>query len=522
MSTIYVNQQVDFITVHRKKSSDRCSCLSWRRAAAVISDSSPTIWTTMALLLGQMAGLWGTWVAGSLGSLLIVGLLTKRYSRRLAVVTAIGMLQGILVLTSTAPKLQSSINQITGAVTSEPRYPKGELTTFNVSVRTPPELKGHLLECKAPILPWLESRRIQLNSEVAIRGVVELYENSSSRYSWSRRVAGLSGECKAKQVAESSSATGLLAEWRQAIKRSIREAIGDNERAGLVLSTSFGFRDQISLGTEDIFKHAGISHVLVASGYQVGMIFLVAFSMLRWISVRHQILAHSQSIIHLKWLFPGAAAVLYTLLIGAESSAVRAGIAVVLQILALASSSKLSQLGGISASLLVLSLLAPGTVLTPGTQLTYGALIGIALGSSLSGSRFLSTVLISFIASSITGAISLLWFSEISLISPITNLILAPFISVVAVNGTILALGIKAVLPLAGDFLLVQIADCLTGLVEITEYIIPYWSFVKFETKNRGAVYFAAAVALTPALLGLVAWVRYHRALFSGVVDRGR
>jgi ComEC/Rec2-related protein len=449
-------------------------------------------------------------------------LLGLRLKKETALALIVGFCQGILSMRGTALPNKSAQGVISGVVISEPRYPKGELITFTIRARTPQELAGKSFECRGAILPWLESSHLGAGSEVVIRGNSSPFSDKPWSYDWYRRINGSSGECKIKQLAQVTAPPSWIANKRQLLKDVVRQAVGDNERAGLLLSTAFGFRDQLSLSTEEIFRRAGLSHVLVASGYQVGMIFLIVFFLIRKLAVKHVALAHSRLIRGFRWLAPGIAAIFYTALIGAESSAIRATIAVILQLLARAHSTSATSLGTLAASLFILSLTAPGTILSPGTQLTYGALLGILLGSSLVQSRSASTVLVAIAAGSFTGAISILWFKQFSIIGPITNIILAPIISVVAVNGSLIALACKLVIPSLGDILLRALADCLIGLLEITDYLVPSWALIEFETDDKIPLLSAAGLTLLPAAVMLALWVRRNLALFDGVILRGK
>lgn len=493
------------------------------RVFTLLHSAVPLLGPTVGLVLGQIAGFFGYSFAAiaSLCALALSGI-SGGWHQRTGLAFLIGVGQGLLVMHGSGVDHITNSIYLSGTVISEPRYPKGEQITFTIEARNPPRLTGKKFECRGAVLPWLESNRVNVDSEVIMRGNVTPYSAIPWSYDWSRRINGFSGECKFKQLAAQNAENSWLLRQRQLLKDSIRSAVGDNERAGLLLSTAFGFRDQLSLSTEEIFRRAGLSHVLVASGYQVGLIFIIVFTALRKISVRSEFLAHSPLIIALKWTLPGIAAVYYTGLIGAESSAIRAAIAVIIQLLALAQLSAVTQLGTLISSIFLLSLITPGTILAPGTQLTYGALVGIMLGSSLSHSKTLATILVAICAGSITGAVSIIWFNQFSLLGPLTNIILAPVISVVSVNGSLLALSVKLISPSLGDTLLRFLADALIGLLEIIDYAVPSWALLELESESNLVKITAVLAALTPALVMLFWWTRQTLSLFDGVILRKR
>lgn len=490
------------------------------RVQALLYEAAPVLYVAISLIIGQILGLISyshcpIWAIAT--PPLIISFKT---GARGWLCLAIGVLQGQYQMYHTSISLHPLPSFVSGKVVEEPRFPKGELISFVVQLSQPLSLAGQMLSCKAPYVPWKESRRISIGSEVRIKGQLLSYTDEPPfSYGWQMRVQGIAASCKVQDIAVQENTLGAIEQIRLSLARHVRSVVGDNERAGLILSTAFGFRDQLSLSTEEVFKRSGLSHILVASGYQVGMIFIVVFWFFRKISVKTVELAHSKAMRFIKWSIPILGAILYTLIIGAESSSVRAVIAVMLQTLFNIVWRKVTPLGVIVNSLLILSILSVGTILTPSTQLTFAALLGIAIGNSLCTSNFGKAVAIAISTASMTGTVGVIWFGQLSLFAWLANLLIAPALSVVAVNGTLLSIGAGLISNKLEVFFLRLVGDTITGFVEILDFSVPIGSLVEVPEKLR---YLVTPLTLLPVGIIFSLWARRQAAYFGGITLRRR
>jgi competence protein ComEC len=252
---------------------------------------------------------------------------------------------------------------------------------------------------------------------------------------------------------------------RERIKDQAIAVLGNHERAGLVLALTLGEHDSLSLRTEAGFRAAGLSHLLVLSGYQVSLVYALLFGAMR-------VVLRLSGLRGAWWVrLPALASFLFTTafvaLVGFDSSSLRAAIAMVLVVAGRLSERSSSLWTSILGSLCILLLLYPGALFEPGVQLTYGALAGIALGAEGGKGKVETFLSVSFWATLIPLALAAVWFGAVSLGGLLLNPALAPVLSV---SGTLVGGG-ALVLSAGGldrpGFLLDVVAHALTLLREL-------------------------------------------------------
>ena len=131
----------------------------------------------------------------------------------------------------------------------------------------------------------------------------------------------------------------------------------------------------------------------------------------------------------------------FMLLVGVESSSLRAGLAIVFVVFSKQFERGRGMLNSIFFALILLCALWPQCFLEPGVQLTFAALLGICAALHHGAETTVGqAVRISFYASLFTSIVTLFWFNYLSLVGFILNPIAGPLLSAIACKGGFVAL----------------------------------------------------------------------------------
>lgn len=242
----------------------------------------------------------------------------------------------------------------------------------------------------------------------------------------------------------------------------------------------------VSLKTTPIFyqqlKMVGLLHMVVLSGINITILCSIVGRLTLFFSKQISILITILSII------------LFIIFVGPQAPIIRAGFMGVLTLVAVLIGRKSSSLWLLFLSLLpvsLLHLLYPKKITLLSTLLSYGATLGIILFTPKKNFRpknlWESFVAIinkelqpSLSAQIFTAPIIFIYFKQISLISPLSNLLTAPFIPPLMVFGFLTAILGKVHYLLGLPFSFVCLA-ILEYLVSVTKFLsqIPY-VFIQF------------------------------------------
>jgi ComEC/Rec2-related protein len=292
-------------------------------------------------------------------------------------------------------------------------------------------------------LPWRNVVRVRQGSVVWFTATFRPLAPTPWPFEYDNHLlrSGVQATCKVQHLSEPDLPEPSMVELvRERLSRDVGAAGGEGEVGGLFLAMALGLKDRLSTDTEEAFRTAGLSHLLVLSGYQVTLVFGSSLALLRWgagwIPVRIGVRLPIRRLTLLIAVVPTWGLVV---LGGVDHSGVRAALAVALVVLRMWSERMTSFFNAILSSALLLTVLHPGILLDPGVQLTYAALTGIALGQDDSGGvrEFLR---ISVCGTLLTAAVAGVWFGEVPLLGLLLNPILAGPIGALSCQGGAVAL----------------------------------------------------------------------------------
>lgn len=392
---------------------------------------------------------------------LTIGLLGQRIS---FLFLGLGLFSLVL---SSPPRLRAFETDVSkfGQVINEPRYPKAGEIKFEFQTQD-----KIIYACKGVELPWRNSSALVNGARLSIRGSFVPLDSNLNPFSFENSLSrrGISGQCVARFLEYPREI--IPPAWsglRRSMKNWLTSKLGDSETTGLIISMAIGIPSGVSEITENEFRVLGLLHVLVVSGFQVGVLYYFLNLGIRFLPVKVKFPVE---------IFVLGITALYVQICAGERAAMRALIALLLAILATKTSGRRTLFGGSLASLFVVSLIWPGSVYDLGTELTYGALFGIALGAEVVKARHsvISGAISALTASMMTSLLCIAWGKVMSPLGLLLNPIFPPILS--WVSGPLL--GTAALISFinqdAGDFLFWVVFVCIEWLTWCIKLLAPY------------------------------------------------
>ena len=272
----------------------------------------------------------------------------------------------------------------------------------------------------------------------------------------------------------------LLQRGREILRERYWDALPDYPYAGILVALAIGDQNAIDARQWQLFARTGVSHLMSISGLHVTMVASLFAALVHWLWRRSSALMLALPARKASALAGFLAALGYCLIAGFAVPAQRTLYMVGVVALALWAGRVSSVSRVLCAALLLVLLLDPWAVLAPGFWLSFGAVAvilyvatgrlrarqepasarGFALGNSL--------VQWGRVQWAITLALApllLVWFQQMSLVSPLANAVAIPLVSLVV---TPLALA-GSVLPF--DFVLKLAHAVMAGQMWLLEWL---------------------------------------------------
>lgn len=298
-------------------------------------------------------------------------------------------------------------------------------------------------------------------------------------------------------VAQSS--PGILA-LRGAIDSALRELLPQRSIGrGMLAALMIGDRSSLSIADKKILQRTGLSHLVAISGLHVGLVFAVVMFVMRWLLWPFAVIYQWQPRQYLV-LFPALTTALgYAGLAGFAVSTQRALIMLSVFTICrlLARETKLKRVLLISA--VVILVLDPFSILDFGFWLSCGAVLIIAICSDGAAKVSLPRLQIALWLGMLP--MCALFFGRVSLISPLTNLLMVPVFCLLLIPITLLAMlmmlcgvdGLAAVL-------VVNLADVFelifNGLSLLSSNPALQWYPLQFDAMDYSLIFLIALAYL--------------------------
>ena len=244
---------------------------------------------------------------------------------------------------------------------------------------------------------------------------------------------GARGYVRSGQCEELNFADLVQPSLRQQWIAHFQEIAPHYENANLMQALTFGERQDIQQAQWQVLRETGTSHLLAISGLHLSAISVVMFFLVNrlvrssaWVCER----IPAQSIAAVCAMM---AAIFYAYLAGFSLPTQRALIMVVVGLLAILLRKPVINIPLLSSALLLVLIINPLSVLNAGFWMSFLAVlfIFIVVKSTQGKSKLFRIIVVQFYLGFALFPVSLLFFSQASIISPLVNLVAIPLVSFV-------------------------------------------------------------------------------------------
>lgn len=260
-----------------------------------------------------------------------------------------------------------------------------------------------------------------------------------------------------------------IATSRQLIADKLDNLLGNSKHRGLIKALTIGNKNEISQQQWAIFKATGTVHLLAISGLHIGLIAGLVYSLLLTINTR--LATRSPQVIAA--LLAIVVAIFYAALAGFSLPTQRALLMLMSAMTAIVWQRNIRPINTLAIALFVVLMVDPLAVLAIGFWLSFLAVILIIY--SLSGrldkiSYWKSLLKINVVIALGLAPLLLFYFQQVSIISPLANVLSVPLISLLVVPLCLLGVVLLFISPLLAHavFLLVdQLLQAISWVLSV-------------------------------------------------------
>jgi len=278
-----------------------------------------------------------------------------------------------------------------------------------------------------------------------------------------------------------------------------------------------GSRSGVPEETGDHFKATGAMHLLAISGMHLGLVTLLFSGVAAWLLKRSTWLLLHVPTRKLALLLTLPPLIGYAMITGLQPPAVRALIMVLVFVAAILLDRQWCSLNNLAIAALLILALDPASLLGASFQLSFAATAAIILAYRFRfpqpplprntmlrqlGTGVITSLSISIIATLATAPLCLFYFNQISLLSPITTLLLTPLLCFWAIPLGLVGLALATLLPeLASHLFTLGGWGITASLALVAQLATLSWASFHLPTPTL----FEVATGLA-TLLALLAW----------------
>lgn len=286
---------------------------------------------------------------------------------------------------------------------------------------------------------------------------------------------------------KSSEAHGYpVQRWRYGLKNHIEKAAGENPALGLFLALVIGDKSGITGKQWQGLQLTGTSHLMAISGLHIGLVAGMAFFLGQFLwrqTGRGMLMIAAPRVAAICAML---AALAYTALAGFAIPTQRALIMVVVVMYAILRAQPSDPSRVLAHALLLVLLFDPLSVLSVSFWLSFAAVVIIfysASGRLVALPKWRQGVQIQLWLSLGMFPLVLFWFQQVSLISPLVNLIVVPLVGLVVVPLALLATLLTVISSTIGSIVL-QIPLILLNGFEWLITTMLQWSWLRWHAST--------------------------------------
>jgi competence protein ComEC len=279
------------------------------------------------------------------------------------------------------------------------------------------------------------------------------------------------------KLLDSHSTQASLLVWRQHIAEQLEHLLANSPSLAMIKALTIGDGNSLTPQQWEVFRKTGTTHLMVISGSHIGLIaglvYLLTIKFWAWTGI---LTWSPQKVAALLALL---IAVFYAGLTGFSVPAQRSALMIAIAMIAIVQQRHTRPYHVLAIALLAVLLVDPLVVLSAGFWLSFIAvslIIYVIAGRLSKPSFFKGSLTVNWVTSIGLAPLLLLFFQQVSLISPLANLIAVPIISLLVVPLALLASLIMLVAPLVAAKLFLIVDLALQGLwwilVKLAEFPI--------------------------------------------------
>ncbi len=239
----------------------------------------------------------------------------------------------------------------------------------------------------------------------------------------------------------------FIERMREILRERYWDSLPGYPHAGILIALAIGDQNAIGARQWQLFARTGVSHLMSISGLHVTMVASLFAALVHWLWRRSSALMLALPARKASALAMFLAAFAYCLIAGFAVPAQRTVYMVGVVALALWANRISSVSRVLCFALLVVLLLDPWAVLAPGFWLSFGAvavILYVATGRLRPGRSLVQWGRIQWAITLALAPLLLVWFQQMSLVSPLANAVAIPLVSLVvaplALAGSVLPL----------------------------------------------------------------------------------
>ncbi len=298
------------------------------------------------------------------------------------------------------------------------------------------------------------------------------------------------------------SALTSISVWRQSITERLSLILNDESNLALIKALTIGDGNSISQHQWEVFRKTGTTHLVVISGSHVGLIAGLVYFLVLKLWAWTGLLAWSPQ--RVAAVAAMLVAVFYAGLAGFSVPAQRSVIMLAIVMLAIILQRNSRPFNTLAVALFAVLAIDPLAVLSAGFWLSFLAVsvIVYAVAGRLGKPGYFHEVIkINWATSVGLAPMLLLFFQQVSLISPLANFIAVPVISLLVVPLSLLAVLVMFVSPLVASKLFIIAGTTLQGLW----WLLVHLAELPLATINHAQPSIWALVFAIPGILLLLA-----------------
>ena len=350
---------------------------------------------------------------------------------------------------------------LTGSISSIPTV-KATVTLFEMDVLTlrsmdeaisgPDKIRVSWYRAQAPLKPgqvWRLKVRLKRPRGFQNPGGLD-YERWL--FTHGIQATGYVRPWEGNQLADLAYQGGWLDRTRQYVGEEIDLRLADKRAAALVKALAIGDRSSMSAEDWQVFANTGTSHLVAISGLHIGMVAGLAFFLGQWFWRRSEWLMLKLAAIRAAaWMALGTAFV-YAALAGFSLPTQRALIMLSLGLGALLFGRTLSISRSLALALFGVVLVDPFATFSAGFWLSFGAVAAILLavgGRMRPRKGWRNWGRIQWVVALGLAPLLFILFNQVSLISPLVNLLLVPWFSLLLVPLVLISVATMSLTPVS-------------------------------------------------------------------------